>query len=250
MTLRHTTLMPRRRRWPLLVAVVLTLHLPGEALSSSYASVLWHGARTRNVVALTFDDGWGVTNCGRVVDILMRTKTPATFLPTANWVSAAPTFWRHVADLGFPFANHSISHPHMTRLYYSSQFYQINTARLRVESIIKKPMVRVFRPPYGSYNLTTRRAAYAAGFPRLLLWDTTFADSSRRPGGGYWPLSSYLRSATKGIAGSVILGHCGSLVDYQILASVIASYRARGFTFVTVPQILGLPGATAMTFPG
>jgi peptidoglycan/xylan/chitin deacetylase (PgdA/CDA1 family) len=151
--------------------------------------------------------------------------------------------------LGFPFANHSVSHPYMTRLSYAAQLYQISAARATVERIIGKPMVRVFRPPYGSYNATTLQAAYAAGFPRILLWDTSFADSSRRPGGGLWPLSAYLAAATKGTAGSIILGHCGSPVDYQILAAVIASYRARGFTFVTVPQMLGLAGAAPMVLP-
>lgn len=231
------------------IALLLALVLPSSTVAAaSYANVVSHGSRTVKTIALTFDDGWGTANCQKIVNILEATKTPATFLPNAKWVVAAPTFWRHVAALGFPLANHTYSHPDLTRLSYAAQFAQINSDRLTVERITGKPMVHMLRPPFGAYNTTTRRAAAAAGFPTLLMWDTSFADSSRRTNGGLWPLSAYFRAATKGTDGSVILGHCGSPVDYQILKSVIANYRARGFTFVTIPQMFHLPGAKAMTF--
>jgi peptidoglycan/xylan/chitin deacetylase (PgdA/CDA1 family) len=237
-----------RRRAALTVALVVLL-FPRFAIASSSASVISHGDRSTRTIALTFDDGWGVTNCAKVVGILERTATPATFFPSAYWVAAAPTFWHHVADLGFPFANHGVNHPRMTKLSSAAQIRQITTARTTIEKIIGQPMLRLFRPPYGSYNAVTRAAAATAGFPRLLLWDTTFADSARRPNGGLWPLSSYRRSATKGQNGSIILGHCGSSIDAAILASVITDYRNRGFVFVTLPELLHLPGALPMHFP-
>jgi hypothetical protein len=58
-----------------------------------------------------------------------------------------------------------------------------------------------------------------------------------------------VRAASKGQNGSVILGHCGSAIDVAALPGVIAAYRARGFTFVTVPELLGMPGAAPMHFP-
>jgi peptidoglycan/xylan/chitin deacetylase (PgdA/CDA1 family) len=237
-----------RLRWLAPLALLLALLVPASTLATSYAAVVSHGSRAVKVVALTFDDGWGTANCAKIVNILEATKTPATFLPNAKWVAAAPTFWRHVAALGFPLANHTYNHPDLTRLSYAAQFKEINSDRLAIEKITGKPMVRMLRPPFGAYNTTTRAAAAAAGFPTLLMWDTSFADSSRRPNGGLWPLSAYLKAATKGTDGSVILGHCGSPVDYQILKSVIASYEARGFKFVTIPQLFHLPGAKAMTF--
>jgi hypothetical protein len=47
----------------------------------------------------------------------------------------------------------------------------------------------------------------------------------------------------------VILGHCGSRIDVEALPSVVESYLSRGFTFVTVPQLVGMPGAQPMQFP-
>ncbi len=232
------------------VALLASAAVPSATLAAAPSPVVVsHGPRWAKIVALTFDDGWGSANCQEVVNILLKTRTPATFLPTAQWVVLAPAFWRSVADLGFPIANHTTDHPLMTGLAYADQYQEIDGARSTIERITGHPMIRVFRPPFGAYSAVTREAAAAAGFPVVMNWDTSFADTSRRPGGDLWPLAAYFSAATKGTRGSIILGHCGSPVDYQILASVIASYRSRGFTFVTVPQMLRIPAPEPMTLP-
>jgi peptidoglycan/xylan/chitin deacetylase (PgdA/CDA1 family) len=239
--------MRRKMSLPVLAALLLALVLPAQSLAAS-AVVRTYGSRSVREIALTFDDGWGTANCGKVLDILLATRTPATFLPTLTYVRAAPSFWKRVAALGFPIANHTATHPNLLRLSYAAQLREIASAEAGIEKITGTPMAKVLRPPSGAYNGTTLRAAAAAGYDVVLNWDTTFADTSRRPGGGLWPLSSYQRAASRGIAGSVILGHCGSPVDFAVLARVIAGYRARGFTFVTVPQLLHLPGARTVPF--
>jgi peptidoglycan/xylan/chitin deacetylase (PgdA/CDA1 family) len=216
---------------------------PGKAV------VVSHGDRTRRVVALTFDDGYNTPNCSALVNTLEATATPATFFPNAVYVAHSPALWRHVAALGFPIGNHTATHPLMTQLTFRAQLQQIRSDRTIVDRVTGRPSISVFRPPYGAWNAKTLAAAGAAGYPVVLNWDTTFADSSRRPNGKTWPVASYVRAASRGIAGSVVLGHCGSAIDLAALPAVIASYRARGFTFVTVPQLLGQPGAQPMTFP-
>jgi len=223
---------------------------PGATASADPgATVLAHGPRTRHEVALTFDDGWGTRACGALVDILEATRTPATFFPNAMYVRGSPGLWRRVAALGFPIGNHTTSHPVMTRLTYARQLAQIASDRTIVEQVLGIQTIPVFRPPYGAFNRKTVAAAGAAGYAYVLNWDASFADSSRRRNGRAWPITSYVRAATRGIAGSVILGHCGSAIDLAALPRVIAAYRVRGFSFVTVPQLLGMPGAMPMSFP-
>jgi len=222
--------------------------LPQTAEAATIARFVSHGDRHKATIALTFDDGWGTANCQRIVNILLATKTPATFLPNAKWVRRAPAFWTKVAALGFPFANHTTHHALLTKLTFAQQAKEIGSDRTIIEGITGVPMVRVLRPPAGAFNRTTLRAAASVGFDTVMTWDSTFADTSRRPDGTLWPLRAYIKTATKGTNGSIILGHCGSPVDHQILRTVIARYRARGLTFVTVPQILKLPGAKPMVF--
>jgi hypothetical protein len=96
-------------------------------------------------------------------------------------------------------------------------------------------MLDVFRPPYGAWDATTLRAAAAAGFPTVLTWDTSDRDTS--PQG---TLAHMLAAADRGTNGSVILLHCGPNATPYLVPSIIDHYRARGFRFVTVPQLLGL----------
>jgi peptidoglycan/xylan/chitin deacetylase (PgdA/CDA1 family) len=252
---------PVRRLLGIALAVLVLLPAPASATTAATpdsaaspapapgAAVLTHGPRTRPVVALTFDDGWGARTCGDLVRILETTHTAATFFPNAVYVERSPRLWRYIAQLGFPIGNHTTSHPPMPSLDYRHQLAQIASDRTIVERVIGMPTIPVFRPPYGLYDATTVRAAGAAGYAYVLNWDASFADSSRRRGGRPWPIASYVRAASRGVNGSVILGHCGSPVDLAALPAVIAGYRARGFTFVTVPQLLGMPGAGPMTFP-
>lgn len=215
----------------------------------SAAPVIFNGSRAEPWVALTFDDGNDATNCRRLVDTLEATATPATFFPNAGPVIMSPALWRWIARLGFPIGNHTAHHPFMPGLGFAAQLREIRSDQATIERVTSMPVLPVFRPPYGSYDGTTARAAAAAGYRYVLNWDTTFADSSRRPDGRPWPMTSYVRAATRGRNGSVILGHCGDPIDTAVLADVIASYRSRGFIFVTVPQLLGMPGARPMTFP-
>jgi hypothetical protein len=54
-------------------------------------------------------------------------------------------------------------------------------------------------------------------------------------------------AAEQGTNGSVVLMHCGPNVTPYLLPDVIASYRARGFRFVTVAQLLGVPWSAGPT---
>lgn len=77
----------------------------------------------------------------------------------------------------------------------------------------------------------------AADVRACRVWDTTFGDT------GWHPVESHLiRNGTGGRSGSVILMHCNRPISADVLERVIESYRQRGFTFVTIPQLFGLPG--------
>jgi len=49
-----------------------------------------------------------------------------------------------------------------------------------------------------------------------------------------------LANASAGRPGSIVLLHAGPSVTPRILPALIAGYRARGFTFVTIPDLLGI----------
>ena len=217
------------------VAVLLLLALAPRDVAADDTGVVSHGPRDDKVVALTFDDGWSTPRCQKILEILLAEKVPATFFPNALYVRQHPEFWRRVAELGFPIGNHTVNHRDLTELSSSAVFKEINRDREIVEQITGVRMIRVMRPPYGAYNKRTLRQAARAGFPTLLLWDTTASDTSRHASE-----RSMIKAALSGRNGSVVVLHCGPKATPRILRRIIKGYRARGFQFVTVPVLLGI----------
>ena len=217
------------------VAVLLVLALGSRDVAAASARVVSHGPRDHKVIALTFDDGWSTPRCQKILDILVEQKVPATFFPNALYVRRSPAFWRRVAELGFPIGNHTVNHRNLTELSSSAVFKEIDRDRQIVEQITGVPMIRVMRPPYGSYDKRTLRQAAKAGFPTLLLWDVTASDTVRGKND-----RSMIKDALRGRSGSVVVLHCGPKATPRILSKIIEGYRARGFRFVTVPVLLGI----------
>ena len=204
--------------------------------------VVSHGPRSQPVIALTFDDGVSPANCRRILATLVEQHVPATFFPLAEAMSLDPAFWRLVAAVGDPIGDHTYSHPQLPALSLAGQFAEIDRGRRVAEAILGRPLLRVFRPPYGAYNAATLSAAARAGFGTMLLWDVS--DRSTSPTAS---LAKMRWAAEQGTNGSVVLMHCGPNVTPYLLPDVIASYRARGFRFVTVAQLLGVPWSAGPT---
>lgn len=225
-------------RW---TVAVLAVSLCAAALASpvlgarpAEATLVFHGPRTAKVIALTFDDGWGVQATGEIFGILQRQHVAATFFPVAMDVERAPALWRAIAAAGYPIGNHTKNHPDLTRLPAWRVRAELHAAQAMIEAVTGRPMLPVFRPPYGAWNETVLQAAHDVGFDTALLWDVASADTARHSS---W--LSILGNAVGGRSGSIVLMHAGPSVTPAILDQVIDTYRSRGFRFVTVPQLLG-----------
>ena len=219
----------------------------GSASAAGPATLLSHGPRGAREIALTFDDGSSPDNCRRILAELVTAGIPATFFPISKAMELDPAFWRLVAEVGDPIGNHTLTHPQMPTLGYAQQVHQIEASRTIVERIIGRPMLNVFRPPYGAWDATTLRAAAASGFPTVLTWDTSDRDTS--PQG---TLQEMLAAADRGTNGSVLLMHCGPNATPYLVPSIIDHYRSLGYRFVTVPKLLGVawdPGTVAAVTP-
>jgi peptidoglycan/xylan/chitin deacetylase (PgdA/CDA1 family) len=232
------------------------LALAGQALvglaAAPYvraASVVpvFHGPRTERVIALTIDDDWSPARVGSIFDTLVHEEVEATFFPYANATLSDPGLWRAITSAGYPYANHTRTHPWMTQLPAAVQAAEITQARAILEAMTGVPMLPVFRPPYGAYDAGLLAVAQASGFPTVLMWDTSDADTSLRA-----TPAQLVRAAMRGSDGSVLLTHGGPALTPLILPTVISQYRDLGFRFVTVPELLGwtvarpsAPGASA-----
>ena len=206
----------------------------GDGVSTS-PRVVFHGPRTDRVVALTFDDGYAPANVRLIFEELRRAGVAATFFVNGAYLRLDPQLWRSIAAAGYPIGNHTVLHEDVRGLPPARVTADlVRNARL-VQDATGRPMIPVFRPPYGYHDAASDAAAAAAGFPNVVLWDVTGGDASRRAGD-----ATVLANASAGRPGSIVLLHAGPSVTPRILPALIARYRARGFTFVTVPELLGI----------
>jgi peptidoglycan/xylan/chitin deacetylase (PgdA/CDA1 family) len=229
-----------------MLAAILAVGLAVMSVAPTAAAAahrpVYHGSRDGHVVALTFDDGWSVSATARIFEILQRRGVPATFFPYAMAVTRAPSLWREIAAAGYPIGGHTKNHPDLTQLPAWRVKAELDTARTIVEGITGRAMVRVFRPPFGARNTAVDSDAASAGFATDVLWDVDAGDASL---GSDW--ATVFWHAIRGGNGSIVLMHAGPAVTPTALDAVISNYQARGFRFVTIPELLG---ETSAPWPG
>jgi len=201
------------------------------------AAIAFHGSRAAKVVALTFDDGWDAPTTLKILAILRRDHVNATFFPVGHAIELQPTAWRSVAKAGFPIGDHTYDHKDLTTLCFAAQVTELTRQQSIVTRTLGVSELPVMRPPFGTQNGLTRVAASVAGDVQLVLWDVDTQD---------WEGRSAAQIASRALAGgngSIILMHTFAPNTAIALPRIIAGYRARGYRFVTIGQLLGVPGA-------
>ena len=203
------------------------------------ATFVTHGPRDSKAVALTFDDGFNVPACISIVDTLRAMDATATFFPNGQYVRESPGFWHWVAANGFPVGSHTTTHHDATTLSTAQLALNLESERRILDETLGVPSIDAFRPPYGSYDSRVLGVAGAAGYPLMVGWDVDSRDQS-----GARDVADEIANATAGTGGSIVLMHCGSLLTPLALPVIIDRYRARGFSFVTIPEMFGLASPT------
>jgi peptidoglycan-N-acetylglucosamine deacetylase len=206
---------------------------PSSAVTTApQAKAVYNGSRAKKVVALTFDDGYNPTALRQILAILKREHVTATFFPCGWAVHADPVGWHMVVEAGFPIGNHTLTHATLTQLTPDQVTSELVRGHRTIDLYSGGKSVALMRPPGGAWNAETARASAKAGYQTIVMWDVDTFD---------WQgpsAATILARAIKGTNGSIVLMHAGPLNTPKALPAIIANYRARGFTFVTVPQLL------------
>ncbi|HYM46101.1 MAG TPA: polysaccharide deacetylase family protein [Solirubrobacteraceae bacterium] len=191
-----------------------------------------HGPR-RKEVALTFDDGpFPLTPS--FVRMLEANHAVATFFTIGEQLSSRyrATLHEELRD-GDVLGDHTYTHPDLVRSGGVRSQLQRTLWAIRGLSGYTPC---VFRPPYGDYDGSVVRTAASLGMATIL-WEVDPSDYTL-PGAG----AIRQRVLAQVRPGSIVLSHDGGGPRGQTLAAypgIIRALRARGYRFVTVPQLLG-----------
>ncbi len=232
------TLSVRTRHSTSAICLALLPPKPAPLLSDIPLGIpLFHGDVQKPEVALTFDDGPAPTYTQGALQILRRYGIHATFFELGGWVQSHPTLAQAVVADGNVIGDHSWSHPNLTTLSDAAIRQQLENT---IQMIQKTTGIRtvLFRPPYGAFNQRVLRIAQSLQLSTIL-WNVDPRDWSRP--GPAWIQDVTFRETHNG---SIILMHDGGGDRSQTLAalpSIIEGLKQRGYTFVTIPQLLGHP---------
>jgi peptidoglycan/xylan/chitin deacetylase (PgdA/CDA1 family) len=185
-------------------------------------------------IALTFDDGPSAYT-SRVLDVLESQNVPATFFIVGRNVAGREELLSRMLTDGDMIGNHSFTHADLSKASAAS-LKQIDDTQAAIRGATGfNPCL--LRPPYGR---TSKKLLGALRSRRLTstLWSVNPQDFLR-PG-----TATIKRRVLAGVKpGSIILDHDGGGDRSQTLAAIpeiIQTLKARGYTFVTVTDLLGL----------
>ncbi|MCQ6563034.1 polysaccharide deacetylase family protein [Paenibacillus mendelii] len=188
-------------------------------------------------IALTFDD-WGYDfTVTKILDLLDVYKVKSTFFLRANGVEKNPNLAKAIAEAGHDVANHTYSHPVITKLTPEQLQEEVVKAHQIITEAIQQKPTMLFRPPTGEIDDTAAKVVAATGYTTIALYNVTALD---------WDVShsadDIIRIITeKTENGSVILLH---MLDHihtlEALPTVIKELRAKGYTFVTMSDMLDM----------
>ena len=197
-------------------------------------------SRDEKKLALTYDDGPNDPHTLRLLEVLERHRVKATFFMIGRFVRQRPEIAREVARAGHAIGNHTFTHPNL--IFQSAVQTRIQLEECeRVLTDVVGEHSNLFRPPFGGRRPLSLRMARSLGLEPIM-WNVIAWDWKA-------PSVEYIEGKiTKGVRGGNVIvmhdgGHRGMGADRSRTVTatdrVIARYQGEGYSFVTIPEMMG-----------
>ncbi len=200
--------------------------------------IVEHGPRNIHTIALTFDacpTGTPDEYDEKVIEILLREKVPATLFLSGRWVEKNIEKAKYLAGQPqFELANHSFYHPHMLEKDDDRDLRELKRTQALIKKVTGKTP-RYFRPPYGEVDERVAKIAAEAG---LVTIQYDLASGDPDPDLSAKGITRVVIRDAQG--GSIVVFHMNrkGVHTAEVLPGVIQGLRQKGFTFVTVGELL------------
>jgi peptidoglycan/xylan/chitin deacetylase (PgdA/CDA1 family) len=182
------------------------------------------GARTMNCA-------WSADDIDTILDTLSKYKINITFFMVGEWVDKYPEAVKKISDAGNELANHSNTHPYVSKLTYEKNVDQIKECADKIEKITGK-RTTLYRGPYGEYNDVVIKAAQSQNHTSIQ-WSLDTLDYK-----GLTEEEMWNRLKDKLKPGDIILMHNGTAHTAEALDKIIYNIQQKGYEIVTVSNLI------------
>ncbi|WP_443047802.1 polysaccharide deacetylase family protein [Streptomyces sp. H39-S7] len=187
--------------------------------------------RVSTCIALTFDGGPSAPT-PKLLDVLKREKVPATFfLQGEGHTDTYPETVRRMAKEGHEIGNHTWSHKNLTELSPAEIRSEIEPVQRDIEKATGHAPT-IMRPPGGATNDAVSETMKELGLSQIL-WSVTAKDYDTTDSA---LIKSRVLDQTE--RDGIILLHERYAGTIPAVEALIPELRARGYTFVTVSQLM------------
>jgi len=235
-----------------MLPAVIGLAAAGAATAAGYQSMAptgqWYGrtfacgVRGSRRIALTYDDGPNDPHTLKLLDVLAKHGVHATFFMIGRYVRERPEIARAVAAAGHVVGNHTFTHPLLIFKSSRETRAELEQCHAALSDAVGKH-ANLFRPPFGGRRPATLRVARELGL-ETVMWNVTGYDWNA-PAAAV--IEAKVARQVHAGGGDVILLHDGyhGAMGADRAQTVVATdglirrYRAEGFEFVTVAEMMG-----------
>ena len=191
-------------------------------------------AAGEKLIAVTFDDGPSQYT-SQLLDGLAARGAKVTFFMQGVNAQSNTAVIRRAWNEGHQICSHTYNHPSLTGLSAGKIRSQLDRTDSILDNAIGFDLNYMLRPPYGNYNQTVLNVA---GVP-CFFWSVDTLDwKSRNSDSVYSEFMSHARD------GSIVLLHDLYPTSVSGALRAIDTLQSRGFTFVTVAELLYRRGIT------
>ncbi len=185
-------------------------------------------------IAITFDDGPNPQLTPKLLDMLKERGIKATFFVVGKNVEEYPDIVGRMALEGHEVANHSWSHPALTKLGVESFRKQMeNTNEAIAKATGKRPVL--MRPPYGATSASLNKRLGEQFGLKVILWSVDPLDWKYRNSNRVY------RSIVENTRpGSIILAHDIHATTVAAMPETLDALLAKGYKFVTVSELIAM----------
>ncbi|GAA0376324.1 hypothetical protein GCM10009530_28530 [Microbispora corallina] len=184
-------------------------------------------------VALTFDDGPGEAT-DKVLDLLAAHHARATFFVLGQMVTdKSRDFVRRMVAEGHEVGNHSWDHAALAGLSADAVRRELDRTQDVVRRVAGVRMT-LMRPPYGSTNHEVENVARQEGLAQILWAVDTLDWRDRDP-------AIVAKRCCSAKPGDIVLMHDIHPTTIAALPRLLDELDRKGFTYVTVSELLGSP---------